>query len=101
MKVNQTNSRGGSPGSVSSLNGVSGAVPMGKAAAALSQAAQEDGTQISQLSAHLAAAVSGSAVYAAKLDRLNASVGSGSYQVDAGAVSEDIIQHSLLFGAAW
>jgi hypothetical protein len=57
--------------------------------------------QISSLSAYLTAAGSGSPGHVAKLNGLSVAVNNGGYKVNAGAVSEGIIQHSLLFGAAW
>jgi hypothetical protein len=96
MKVNRTNSRSVAPlgplGNEARTNGSPGLMPSGAAT---------DQTQLSGLGMYLAAALSGSPAHLAKLGNLNAAVGSGQYRVDAGVVSESIIQHSLLFSAAW
>ena len=59
-----------------------------------------DRVQLSSLSAHLAQALGSSAAHLNKLSALAGAVLSGGYQVDAGAVSDSIIRHSLQFGGA-
>ena len=59
-----------------------------------------DRVQLSSLSAHLAEALGSSVAHLNKLSSLAGAVLSGGYQVDAGAVSDSIIRHSLQFGGA-
>jgi len=59
-----------------------------------------DRVQLSNLSANLTATLSDSAAHFSKLSSLGAAVLSGRYQVDAGAVSNSIIRHSLQVGGA-
>jgi anti-sigma28 factor (negative regulator of flagellin synthesis) len=98
MKVTQTNTK--SIGALSRSSGGPPALP-GKPAGAAAQTQVADQTEISNLSTYLAAAMSGSPAHVAKLGSLGEAVSNSEYSVDAGAVSEDIIQHSILFSAAW
>jgi len=98
MKVSQTNTKSIAGLSRSSEGASAGP---GKAAAAPAQAEAADQTEISRLSTYLAAAMSGSPAHAAKVSSLGQAVCNSEYQVDASAVSEDIIQHSMLFSGAW
>ena len=59
-----------------------------------------DRVQLSNLSANLTATLGDSAAHFTKLSSLGAAVLSGRYQVDAGAVSDSIIRHSLQVGGA-
>jgi hypothetical protein len=59
-----------------------------------------DQVRLSNLSAHLTAALDDSAAHLTKLSSLTAAVLSGGYQVDAPVVSDSIIRHSLQFGGA-
>ena len=59
-----------------------------------------DRVQLSNLSANLTATLSDSAAHFTNLASLGAAVLSGRYQVDAGAVSDSIIRHSLQVGGA-
>src|ERR1700693_2812352 len=59
-----------------------------------------DRVQLSNLSANLTATLGDSAAHFTKLSSLGAAVLSGRYQVDAGAVSDSIIRHSLQLGGA-
>jgi hypothetical protein len=59
-----------------------------------------DRVQLSDLSAHLTAALGGSAAHLKKISSLAGAVLTGGYQVNAGAVSDSIIRHSLQFGGA-
>lgn len=98
MKVTQTNNK--------SIAGLARSVDMAptgqsKLAGTAGQADVTDQTEISNLSAYLAAAISGSPAHVAKVSALGEAVSSREYSVDAGAVSEDIIQHSILFSGAW
>jgi len=52
------------------------------------------------VSRYLASALNGSPAQVAKVSELSAAVSSGSYQVDAHAVSGSIIQHSIDSGGA-
>ena len=54
-----------------------------------------DRVQLSHLSAQMSAAYSDSPAHVAKLSSLTATVSSGSYQVDAGVLSNSIIDASL------
>ncbi len=97
MKVTQTNDK-----SIAGLVHALGTVPARQGNSAASSAAAEgDQSQISNLSTYLAAALSGSPAHVAKLSALGTAVAGGEYKVDAGVVSEGLIQHSLLFGGAW
>jgi anti-sigma28 factor (negative regulator of flagellin synthesis) len=59
-----------------------------------------DRIQLSNLSANLTATLGDSAAHFTKLSSLGEAVLSGRYQVDAGAVSDSIIRHSLQVGGA-
>ncbi len=59
-----------------------------------------DRVQLSNLSASLTATLGDSAAHFTKLYSLGAAVLSGRYQVDAGAVSDSLIRHSLQVGGA-
>jgi anti-sigma28 factor (negative regulator of flagellin synthesis) len=59
-----------------------------------------DRVQLSNLSANLTATPGDSTAHFTKLSSLGAAVWSGRYQVDAGAVSDSIIRHSLQVGGA-
>ena len=59
-----------------------------------------DRVQLSNLSAHLAAARGDSKEHIAKLSALTTGFYQGHYQVDANVVSDSIIGHSLQFGGA-
>ena len=59
-----------------------------------------DRVQLSNLSAHLAAARGDSKEHIAKLSALTTALLHGQYKVDANVVSDSIIQHSLQFGGA-
>jgi anti-sigma28 factor (negative regulator of flagellin synthesis) len=97
MKINGTNSKSVT-GVGRSSNSSSRPVRSADTTAALPP---DDQAQISSLSAYLTAAISGSAAHIAKLGALSFAVANNSYTVDSSAVSEGIIQHSLLFGGAW
>jgi anti-sigma28 factor (negative regulator of flagellin synthesis) len=62
-------------------------------------AADHDRVQLSNLSAHIAAAQGNSSSHLAKLDRLDAAVSAGHYHVEAGIVSAAVIQQSLQFAS--
>jgi anti-sigma28 factor (negative regulator of flagellin synthesis) len=98
MKVTQTNNKSiaGLDRAANAASGRTGSLPEASA-----QAGAGDQTQISRLSTYLAAAMSGSPMHVAKLSALGAAVSSGQYNVDASAVSNGVIQHSLLFSGAW
>ncbi len=72
----------------------------GRSGSPAGQAWEADRVQLSNLSAHLSAALDHSAGQVKKVSLLAAAVLTGTYQVDAGAVSESIIRHSLQFGGA-
>jgi anti-sigma28 factor (negative regulator of flagellin synthesis) len=57
-----------------------------------------DRVQLSNLGAQMAAAYNDSPAHVAKLSSLTATVSSGSYQVDAGVLSNSIIEANLQFG---
>lgn len=59
-----------------------------------------DRVQLSNLSAHLAAARGDSNEHVAKLSALSTTLSQGNYRVDANVVSDSIIRHSLQFGGA-
>ena len=59
-----------------------------------------DRVQLSNLSASLTSALGASAAHLQKLSSLAGAVLNGGYQVDARAVSDSIIRHSLQFGSA-
>ena len=61
--------------------------------------ADPDQVQLSNLSAHIAAAQGNSSVHLAKLDRLDTAVSAGHYHVDSGVVSAAVIQHSIRFAS--
>jgi len=96
-KVTQANTK-----SIGALSRSSGGAPAwpGKTAGAVAQTEVADQTEISELSMYLAAAMNGSPAHVAKLDALGEAVSNSEYSVDAGAVGEDIIQHSILFSGA-
>jgi anti-sigma28 factor (negative regulator of flagellin synthesis) len=97
MKVTKTNNE-----SIAGLARALGAAPARPDnSTASSTPPESDYLQISNLSTYLAAATSGSPALAAKLSALGTAVTSGQYKVDAGVVSEGLIQHSLLFSGAW
>jgi anti-sigma28 factor (negative regulator of flagellin synthesis) len=98
LKINPTNSQ-----SIAGLGRSSAAAPAGPAKGTGSLAPTEptDQTVISNLSKYLAAAMTGSPAHVEKLNALGAAVSAGNYHVDSDAVSEGIIQHSLLFSGAW
>jgi anti-sigma28 factor (negative regulator of flagellin synthesis) len=56
--------------------------------------------QLSDLSAHLTAALGGSAAHLKKISTLAAALLKGGYHVDTLVVSDSIIRHSLQFGGA-
>lgn len=95
MKVPQINAK--------SVGGLSRSAGRARASPPIQTGAAEvaDQTEISELSTYLATAMSGSAAHVAKVSALGEAVSSRDYRVDAGAVSEDIIQHSILFSGAW
>jgi anti-sigma28 factor (negative regulator of flagellin synthesis) len=98
MKVTQTNNK-----SIGGLARAWGTVPgrPGNSTAGAAAAETRDQLQISNLSTYLAASISGSPAHVAKLSALGTAVSTGQYKVNAGVVSEGLIQHSLLFGGAW
>jgi len=98
MKVTQTNTKSVGALSRSSDGTLAWA---GKPAGTAAPAEVTDQTEISELSTYLAAAMSDSPAHVAKLGSLGEAVSKSEYSVDASAVSEDIIQHSILFSAAW
>ena len=57
-----------------------------------------DRVQLSNLSAHLTAALGGSAAHLEKISSLAGAVLNGGYHIDTGAVSDSIIRHSLQSG---
>src|SRR5437016_1709 len=59
-----------------------------------------DRVQLSDLSAHLTAALGDSAAHLKKIASLAGAVLTGAYHVDTGTVSDGIIRHSLQFGGA-
>jgi anti-sigma28 factor (negative regulator of flagellin synthesis) len=59
-----------------------------------------DRVQLSDLSAHLTAALGDSGAHLKKISLLASAVVTGGYHVDAGTVSDGIIRHSLEFGGA-
>jgi flagellar biosynthesis anti-sigma factor FlgM len=67
---------------------------------AIAHHAGSDQADLSSLSAYLAGALDGSPAQVAKVNELTTAVSSGQYQVNANAVSESMIQHSLAFGGA-
>ena len=98
MKISDSQGRPvsgvGRPGGVGSAGGSGGnftptAAPSGP-----------DRVQLSDLSAHLRAALGGSAAHLKKIYSLAGAVLTGGYQVNAGAVSDSIIRHGLQFGGA-
>ncbi len=66
--------------------------------APVNRSAALDRIQLSNLSAHLAAALGNSPGHVTKLAGLTAAVFGGGYRVDASVVSDGIIRHSLQFG---
>lgn len=96
MKITRTNSR-----SVSRVSPPSNAPRTGGPSSEAIPSAPTDQAQLSNLSGYLAAAMAGSPNHLAKLGALSTAVGDGKYSVDARVVSDHIIQHSLLFSAAW
>jgi flagellar biosynthesis anti-sigma factor FlgM len=98
MKISRSDSQ-----STSALGRTPGAASTGGSSGPKSATAQNaisDQAQLSSLSAYLAAALDGSAAQVAKVNELTAAVSSGQYQVNANAVSESLIQHSLVFGGS-
>jgi hypothetical protein len=61
---------------------------------------ETDHVQLSNLGAHLAAALGNSPSHLQKTSSLAGAVLHGGYQVDSQAVSESVIRHSLQFGGA-
>ncbi len=96
MKVTRTNTN-----SIAGLGRETAPAQSGKQAEAAAQAKAPDQTQISNLGTYLASAMSGSAAHLAKLGALGAAVSNNQYSVDASVVSQDIIQHSMLFSGVW
>jgi hypothetical protein len=81
----------------------SGVAPAGGSGGNLSLSAapsRTDLVQLSNLSAHLSAALGGSAAHLEKISSLSGAVLTGGYHIDTGAVSDSIIRHSLQFGSA-
>ena len=62
--------------------------------------ADPDQVQLSNLSAHIAAAQGNSSAHLSKLDRLDTAVSAGHYQVEAGIVSAAVIRHSIRFASS-
>lgn len=88
---------------ISGLQRSSAAAPVngnGGSSGAPGSSLEGDRVQLSNLSASLTLSSNGTGGDITKLSSLNEAVLSGGYQVDAGAVSESIIRHSLQFGGA-
>jgi hypothetical protein len=81
------------------LQGSSGASTASESGAPAGPSLAADHVQLSNLSANLTAALGDSTAHLNKLSALSAVALSG-YQVEAGAVSDSIIRHSLQFGPA-
>jgi anti-sigma28 factor (negative regulator of flagellin synthesis) len=89
--------------SISGLQRSSASAPIngtGGSGGAAGSSLEADRVQLSNLSASLTLSSNGTGGDVTKLSSLNGAVLSGGYQVDAGAVSESIIRHSLQFGGA-
>lgn len=87
----------GSKTEAGAVGGSTGILPAGKAGSAPGAAVTSVATDRVQLSslAQFAAAYSDSPVHIAKLSALNATVSSGRYQVDAGVLSNSLIEASM------
>lgn len=92
MKISDSNS--GPVSGVSQAGGRAGSRPSGTERCTPTG----DQIQLSQLGAHLSE--SNSSEHSAKISELAAAVSGGRYNVDAKAVSADIIQHTLALGRA-
>ncbi len=89
MKIRDANGR------ANAVAGTSGLPPAAKAGPPAPPAsAATDGVQLSNL-AQMAAAYSDSPGHVAKLSSLSATVSSGGYQVDAGVLSNSLIEASM------
>ena len=94
MKISDPNARLMSTAASAPVAGVAVDARSKNRAAAI---AQSDHIQLSQLSEHLDP--SNSPAHLQKLAQLEGAVSSGSYQVDAGVVSNAVIQYALQYGA--
>ena len=96
MKI--SNSEGGPLSGLGRSSGVGPVSESGRNTTVAGPPLAADQVQLSNLSAHLAAALGDSAAHLEKLTSLAAAALKGGYQVDAWAVSDSIIRHSPQFG---
>lgn len=88
MKIRDSN------GSANAVSGTSGILPAAKSGWPAPASAATDGVQLSNL-ALMAAAFQDTPTHIAKLTSLSATVSSGGYQVEAGVLSNSMIEASM------